>query len=154
MDVIIILSIVVGALFALAYFSRRRFGTLGLALCAGFLLSTMWAADVTPLIRKAGIVFSTPPLSSVVAATLILVPALILMLGGPTYRKHGHRILGATSFALLATAFLLSPLGSSMNMDGSAKQIYRFFIDNRNIIITLAIAYALFDLVTYKAPKK
>lgn len=154
MDVIIILFFLVGALFALAYFSRRRFGTLGLALCAGFLLSTMWAADVTPLIRKAGIVFSTPPLSSVVAAVIILLPALILMLGGPTYKKHGHRLIAAGAFALLATSFLLSPLGSSMNMDGSAKQIYKFLVDNRNIIITLAIVYALFDLASYKPPKK
>lgn len=154
MDVIIILSIVVGALFALAYFSRRRFGTLGLALCAGFLLSTMWTADVTPLIRKAGIVFSSPPLSSVVAAVLILTPAIVLMLGGPTYRKHGHRIIAAIAFALLATAFLLSPLGSSINLDDKTQQIYRFLFDNRNVVITVAVVYALFDVVTYKTPKK
>jgi hypothetical protein len=155
MSIIVIVLLVVGALFALSYFSRRRFGVLGLALCAGFLLSTMWAADVTPFIKKVGIDLLTPPLASVVAAVLILSPALLLMLAGPAYQKHGHhRIIGATAFALLATAFLLSPLGSSINMDGDAKEIYMFFINNRNIIITIAIAYALFDILTYKTPKK
>lgn len=154
MSIIIITLIVVSALFALSYFSRRRFGVLGLALCAGFLLSTMWAADVTPLLRKAGVVLLTPPLSSVVSVALILLPSLLLMFGGPTYPKHGHRLVGSLAFALLATAFLLSPLGSSINMDSDTKEIYMFFIDNRNIIITIAIGYALFDLITYKTPKK
>lgn len=155
MSIIIIVLLVVGALFALSYFSRRRFGVLGLALCAGFLLSTMWAADVTPFIKQAGIELLTPPLASVVAAVLILAPSLLLMFGGPAYQKHGHhKIIGATAFALLATAFLLSPLGSSINMDGDAKEIYMFFIDNRNIIITIAIGYALFDILTFKTPKK
>lgn len=154
MSIIIITLVVVSALFALSYFSRRRFGVLGLALCAGFLLSTMWAADVTPLLRNAGVVLLTPPLSSVVSVALILLPSLLLMFGGPTYPNHGHRLIGSFAYALLATAFLLSPLGSSINMDNDTKEIYMFFIDNRNIIITIAIGYALFDLITYQMPKK
>lgn len=153
MNLVIILLVVVGTLFATAYFTRRRFGVLGLALCAGFLLSMMWTADVTPLVRQAGIVLLTPPLSSVVAATLILLPALFLLFSGPTYHKRWPRLFGAAAFALLATSFLLTPLGSGVNFDDTGKQIYTLLMDNRNLIITAGITYALFDLLTYKPPK-
>lgn len=151
---VIILAIVVGALFATAYFTRRRFGVLGLALCAGFLLSMMWTDDVTPLVKQAGIVLLTPPLSSVVAATLILLPAVFLLFSGPTNRHKWHRIFGAAAFALMATSFLLTPLGNGMNLDDNTQQIYTTLINNRNLIITAGIAYSLFDLITYKPPKE
>lgn len=154
MNIAIIVAIVVGALFATAYFTRRRFGVLGLALCAGFLLSGMWTDDVTPLVKQAGIVLLTPPLSSVVAATLILLPAVLLLFSGPVYHKKWHKLFGAAAFALMATSFLLTPLGSGMNFDDTGQQVYTTLVNNRNLIITAGIAYSLFDLITYKPPKE
>ena len=154
MDIVIILLVIIGLLFMAAYFTKRRFGVLGLALAAGSILSTMWAADVTPLIRSAGIELVSPPLATVVGASLVLLPATLLLFSGPTYSSKIHRIIGAAAFALLASSFLLGSLGGGLNLGDNGQQIYRLLVDNRNYIITAAIVYALFDILTMKSPKK
>ncbi len=155
MNIIIVILVVIALLFLTAYFTKRRFGVLGLALCAGSLLSGMWAADVTPFIREyAGVQLIAPPLSSVVSVCLVLLPAVLLLFSGPSYHKAWQRIIGAAVFALLATALTLQSFGGGIALDPNGKQIYDFLLENRNIIITGAIAYALFDLLTLKTPKK
>ena len=78
MNIVYVVIFVIIALFALAYWTRRRFGVLGLALCAGWLLSDMWASQVALYIQKAGVVLVSPPLLSVVEVVLILLPAVLL----------------------------------------------------------------------------
>lgn len=155
MNIVVIVLVVIALLFLTAYFTKRRFGVLGLALCAGSLLSGMWAADVTPFIREyAGVQLIAPPLSSVVAVCLVLLPAVVLLFSGPSYHTFWQRAIGAAAFALLATALMLQPLGNGLAFDANGKQIYELLLDNRNIIITATIVYALFDLLTLKTPKK
>ena len=153
MSFMVILGIIAASLFAATYFTRRRFGVLGLALAAGFILSTLWTADITPLIREAGVELLSPPLTSVVAATLVLLPAIILLFAGPKYSKRVPRVIGSLAFALLAAALLLPSLHSGLVLDANGKQIYDVLNDNRNYIITAAIVYALFDILTIKSPK-
>ena len=153
MDMALFLLFIIAILFATAYLTKRRFGVLGLALCAGSLLSTMWTGEVTPLIQDAGLRLLTPPLATVVAVVLVLLPAVLLLFNGPTYKRLWQRIIGAAAFALLATSFLLVPLGTGLVLDDTTQEYYNFLVDNRNIIITAAIAYAIFDIVTYKPPK-
>jgi hypothetical protein len=154
MDIIAILLVIIVLLFALAYFTKRRFGVLGLALAAGSILSTMWVADVTPLIRSTGIELVSPPLTTVVGISLVLLPAIVLLFSGPTYHSRLQRVLGAAMFALLATSFMLGSLGSGLNLGDNGQQIYKLLVDNRSYIITAAIIYALFDILTIKSPKK
>jgi len=153
MDMAFFLLIIIAALFATAYFTKRRFGVLGLALCAGSLISSMWTADVTPLIQSAGIRLLAPPLSTVVAVGLVLLPAVLLLFSGPSYPKGWQRIVGAAAFALLATSFLLVPLGTGLVLDDTTQEYYDFLVHNRNVIITAAIAYSIFDILTLKTPK-
>jgi len=153
MNIVYTVLIVIILLFVLAYWTRRRFGVLGLALCAGYLLSGMWTEQVTPYIQKAGLVVVAPPLSSIVAALLILLPAVLLLFSGPTYSKKLQRIIGAAFFALLAAAFLLAPLGNSMSLDDMGTFYYNLLADNKTVVITAAIVYALFDILTLKTPK-
>lgn len=154
MNIVAFLLVVVAALFLTAYFTKRRYGVLGLALCAGYILSTMWADDVTPLVREAGINLLAPPLVNVVGVCLILLPAVLLFFSGPTYSKRLPRIIGAAAFALLATSFIIGMFGTGLNLSGDSKQVYEFLVDNRNYIITATIAYAIFDILTIKTPKK
>jgi hypothetical protein len=154
MNIVIVLVVIIVLLFGVAYFTRRRFGVLGLALCAGYLLSTMWTAQVTPFIRDAGFEVVAPPLSSLVAVALVLLPAVILLFSGPTYSRSEGRLIGAGAFALLATAFLLGPLGSSLSLDSNGQTVYHFLIENKSLIITAAIGYALFDILTLRTPKR
>jgi hypothetical protein len=153
MSILAILVIIVVLLFAMTYITKRRFGVLGLALCAGYLISEMWTAEVTPFIRGAGFDLFVPPLSSVVAAGLVLLPAIVLLFNGPTYNWHWQRLLGAAFFALLAASFLLGPLGTALNLDESGQRIYTFLSENKSLIITAGIAYALYDLLTLRTPK-
>lgn len=148
-----LLVIIIAILFATAYFTKRRFGVLGLALCAGSLLAGMWTADVTPLVQKAGLQLLSPPLTTVVAVVLVLIPAVLLFFSGPSYKHIWQRIIGAAAFALLATAFLLVPLGTGLNLDDTTQEYYDFLVNNRNVIITAAIGYALIDILMLKTPR-
>lgn len=143
----------IAALFVAAFFTRRRFGVLGLALAAGAMLSTMWVGDLTPLIVNAGIVLVKPPLESVVAAALILLPAVLLLSSGPTYRNMVQRIIGSALFAILAIALLLTPLGAALVLDHVSQPVYDFFMQWRTAIITAALVLAIGDLLVTKTPK-
>lgn len=154
MNIVAFLLVVVAALFLTAYFTKRRYGVLGLALCAGYILSTMWTDDVTPFVREAGINLLAPPLTNVVGVCLVLLPVVLLLFSGPTYAKRLPRIIGAAAFALLATSFMIGVFGTGLNLDASGQQIYRVLVENRNYIITAAIAYAIFDILILKTPKK
>ena len=152
MSVIIVILILTVLLFALPYFTKRRFGVLGLALAAGATLSKLWAAEVTPYVRQVGVEVVTPPLESIVAATLIMAPAALLLLSGPTYHALVQRIVGSAAFAVLALAFLLEPLGGAIIFDSSSQPIYSFLLANKQWIITGGILFALFDLFALKLP--
>lgn len=154
MSVVAIIAIIIGLLFALTYFTKRRYGVLGLALTAGYLLSTLWTDEVRSFIEGAGVQLLSPPLTSIVSAGLILLPAVTLLFSGPSYHKRWQRLVGAAAFALLATSFLLTSLGSALVLDDNGKKVYDLLYDNRNLIITAALVYALYDILTLKTPKK
>jgi hypothetical protein len=149
---IIFTSILVG-LFLVAFMTKRRFGLLGLALATGAYLSTLLVGDVTPLIARAGVVLTQPPLETVVAAGLILLPAVLLLLSGPTYRMPLQRIIGALLFTVLAGVLLLQPLGFAVVIDGAGKPVYDFIVHYRVTIITLCLIAAVFDVMATKIPK-
>ncbi len=153
MSFLVVFLIIIAALFATAFFTKRRFGVLGLALAAGAMLSTLWVGDLTPIIASAGFVLIKPPLESVVAAALILFPATILLVSGPTYSTMSQRVVGASVFAILATALLLQPMGSALVIDGVGKTIYDLFVEYRSVIISICLMLAVFDLLIAKTPK-
>ncbi len=154
MNLVIVLIVIVAILFVFAYLTRRRFGVLGLALCAGYLLSTTWTDTVTPWVEGAGVELYAPPLASVVAAVLVLVPPVLLLFSGPVSHGKWQRLISALAFTLLATAFLLGPLGSSLILHSTSLDVYNFLINNRSAIITIAIIYALYDTLTLHSLKK
>lgn len=153
MDIVIVFLAVLIALFIIAYLTRRRFGVLGLALAAGAMLSSLWAESLTPIISRAGISVDHPPLITVVSVALVLLPAIVLLFSGPSYKKPAHRLIAALLFALLALAFLVEPLGSAFVLSGDSKNIYDFFITNRVYIVTAGLIIAIFDLLAARSSK-
>jgi hypothetical protein len=153
MSFVIVFLIIIAALFATAFFTKRRFGVLGLALAAGAMLSGLWVGDLTPIIANAGIIIIRPPLHSVVSAALILLPALVLLTSGPTYKAMYQKIIGAAAFAVLATALLLEPLGAALVIDEVGKPVYEFFVQNRVVIITICLILAILDLLVARTPR-
>ena len=150
----VIFLIVIALLFAVVFFTKRRFGVLGLALAAGAMLSTLWVGDLTPIIANAGIQIIKPPLSSVVSAALILLPALLLLSSGPTYKSTIQRVVGSLAFAVLAIALLLEPLGSALVMDTTGKPVYEFFVRYRAVVVTAGLIFAVVDLLFTKTPHR
>lgn len=147
MSTAIVLLVVLAILFVLAFLTRRRFGTLGLGLAAGSILSELWSEELTPIIRQAGLEIVAPPLISVVAAALVLLPAILLLFKGQAYKQMHMRIIGAVAFALLAFAFLLPVLGDSLQLNNEGQMIYSFVATYRPWIITIGIVYAIVDMI-------
>lgn len=147
MNVAIVFIVALLLLFGLAYATKRRFGVLGLALAAGSMLSELWADKLTPLVAEAGVIVERPPLLTLVSVTLVLLPAILLLFSGPSYRGTPMRLLGAFLFAVLAFALLIEPLGSALVLQGEGKQVYDILSDNRVYIVTAGLILALFDLL-------
>ena len=153
MNLVVIVLILIALLFCLAFFTKRRFGVLGLALAAGAMLSETWAPGLTPYVRDAGVQLVAPPLENVIAAALILLPAILLLFSGPTYHTLWQKFIGSAVFALLALSFLLEPLGGALVLTGDSRTAYDFLIQHRTWIITGGILYALVDLLMVKTPR-
>jgi hypothetical protein len=147
MNVAIVFIIVLVLLFGLAFFTKRRFGVLGLALAAGSMLSELWAAQLTPLVRNAGLVVQNPPLITIVSIALVLLPAVVLLFSGPSYQDMPKRVMGAFLFAALAFALLVEPIGSALVLRAEGRTIYEFFDTNRVYIVTVGLVFAVIDLL-------
>jgi len=154
MSFIVIFLGIIAVLFAAVFLTKRRFGILGLALAAGAVLSNLWVGDLTPIIAEAGIVIVKPPLESVVATGLTLLPALILLASGPTYKKVAQRVVGAAAFAVLAVSLLLEPLSAALVIDNNGRPLYDFFAQYRTIIITICLMFAVGDILLTKHIKR
>lgn len=147
MHVAIVFVLVFLILFALAFFTKRRFGALGLALAAGSMLSELWAAKLTPVVQGLGLSVQNPPLVVIVSLALVLLPAGFLLFSGPSYDGKIKRTVGAVLFAALAFALLVEPLGSALVLQGEGRMIYNFFHDNRVYIVTVGLIVAIVDLL-------
>lgn len=151
MTSLIVIGVLAVVLFVLAFVSKRRIGVLGLALGAGALLSAMWGGSVTPLLERSGVVLSSPPLSAVVAAGLIILPALILIVSGPKYHGSGGRLFGAAAFSVLAVVLLSDALEAALVIEGLGAQILASTKAAKPYIITVGLTIALIDVLMTKS---
>lgn len=142
---VIVIIVVSLALFALGYLARRRFGVLGLALAAGSLLANSMTRDLSRIINEYNV--PVEPLSTVTAASvfLTLLPALVLLLGGPTYKKRRQSIWGAIAFAAMAMLLILGPLTSSLPPDQLLKPFVHWVTENNSVLLAIGIIVAVVD---------
>ena len=117
---LLILLVIAVALFALAFFTRRRFGVLGLALTAGLVLSEQLTGEVATFLKLGD--FPVEPLSHKSAAIvfLIIAPALVLLFSGPKYSDKRAAIIGSLMFAIFGTVLLLAPLSMSLPLSSTS----------------------------------
>lgn len=145
MTLIIVLLLMV-CLTALAFATRRRFGVLGLALCAGVILSQLATGDVSSVLKSADV--PVEPLSYQTAARvfLVIVPALVLMFAGPRYTTKHAQIVGAVGFGLFATVLLLPPLTADLPIsDEAVRPFLNFIANNTRWIVSVAVIAAIAD---------
>lgn len=146
MVVIAILAVLAVALFVGAFLSKRRFGLLGLALTAGATLSTIWSYNAGLVVSATGLVPEGPLTNAVSLAVIVLLPAIILLFHGYTYKENAARVIGSLLFTLLALAFLLEPLGFILPLEGQTADTYNWLMTHRDIFISIGVALAVVDL--------
>ncbi len=146
MEVAIILGVLGVLLFVGAFISKRRFGLLGLALTAGATLSSLWSYDAGLVLSGTGLVPDGPITNAVALSVVVLLPAVLLLFHGYTYKSPVSRVLGSLFFALLAMAFLLEPLSFALPLNGPAADLYGVLLANQGIIISVGVVMAIIDL--------
>jgi hypothetical protein len=134
-------------LFCFSFFTKRRYGVLGLGLAAGALLGANWTDSLTPFLVSQGINIVTPPLSALVQTALVILPPFLLFMNGPSYTKMWSRLLGSALFTLLAFTFLVKPIGAAVFLDGVGLQIWEFFHKYASIFIVIGIVAAIADVL-------
>jgi len=153
MMVIAVFIVLAAALFAGAFVSKRRFGLLGLALTAGATLSSIWSYDAGLVVSSTGLVPEGPLTTAVTLSLIVLLPAIILLFHGYTYKENAARVIGSLLFTILALAFLVEPLQFVLPLEGMAADIYRWLMDNKEIIISVGVVIAIIDLFFTKPAK-
>lgn len=143
---IIILSGVALALFFGAFISKRRFGLLGLALTAGATLSTIWSYNAGLVLSATGVVPDGVITQAIAQSLVVLLPAILLLFHGYSYKGIVGRLVGALLFTILALAFLVEPLSYALPLDGSGGVVYSTIRQYKDIIISAGVILAILDL--------
>ncbi len=145
---LIVIVVVALALFGLAFVTKRRFGVLGLALAAGVVLAQSATSYVSDFLQQQAIPVAPLTYDGTATILLILLPALVLLVGGPTYSSKKAAIIGALGFALLGTFFLLGPLTTTLpTTDTVVRDVLVVVAQSQDIIVIVALVLALLDTV-------
>ena len=153
MIVLVVIGVLALLLFSGAFISKRRFGLLGLALTAGATLSTLWSYEAGLVLSSTGLVPAGPITNAVALSLVVLLPAIILLFHGYTYKGWIGRTIGSVLFTLLALAFLLDPLQFVLPLEGQSAQLYQLLNDNKGIVISVGVILAIVDLFFTKPAK-
>jgi hypothetical protein len=146
MIVVAIFAALAVALFLGAFMSKRRFGLLGLALTAGATLSNIWSYDAGLVVSSTGLVPDGPLTNAIALSLIVLLPAIVLLFHGYTYKENAARVIGSLLFMMLALAFLVEPIGFALPLQGVAADVYNWLVANKELIISIGVVLAIIDL--------
>lgn len=138
-------------LFVFSFMSKRRFGLLGLAVTAGATLSALWGDTASILVSATGLVPTGPTTDAVALSLVILFPAFVLFFHGYKYKDGFSRAIGSLFFTALALAFLLEPVAHALPLQGIYLHLYNQAISYKNVVISVGIVLAIFDLFFTKS---
>lgn len=152
MALVIILGIAVG-LFVLAFLTKRRFGVLGLGLAAGVVLAQLWAVTLSAVLQAQNVPVAPLSYSTIGQLVIILIPSLLLMLGGPRYQGKKGALVGSLLFAVFATLFFIAPVTRDFAVAGDTSPVFDFIATWQNVLIALGIVLAIVDMLLAHGPK-
>ncbi len=141
-------------LFVASLLSKRRFGALGLALAAGSILSGIWDGTASLLVSIANVVPQGNWNLAVTKGLVVLLPAVVLLFHGVTYKTMASRIFGSLLFAGLALTFLVDPLSTVLSSNGLGGQVIAWLKGNYPVLVSLGMVLAVFDLFTTNSQVK
>lgn len=146
--------LIILALFAAAFLSKRRFGLLGLGLTAGAVLSPIWGENAGYVVSATGLLREGPLVNVIAVAAITIVPAVLFMFHGYSYKSMFGRVVGSLLFAGLAIGLLIAPLASVLTFTGPVGGVYQWFVANRDLVISAGVVFAIVDTLTAKAVHK
>lgn len=150
MTFLVVLGLYFAALFLLFFVSKRHIGMPALGLTAGAVLANLWTDDLTPVVAEAGLVLEAPPLHSVIAVALTLLPALLVMTRATKAHSLSHQTYSAVVFAALATMLTWSAFANAVVLDETSRAIVVQLLPYDAAIITTCIVLALIDVVYHR----
>lgn len=150
MTFLIVLAFYFLILAGLFFVSRRHIGMPALGLTAGAVLAKLWTDSLTPIVAEAGVVIEKPPLNSVVAIVLTLIPAVIVMLRSTKAHSIIHQIYSSLVFAALTVMLTYGAFANAVILDDTSKDIVLQLLPYDSGIITACIVLALVDVVYHR----
>lgn len=153
MSSVVLISIIAIALFAAAFFSKRRFGILALSLSAGFVLSDIWNYDAGLILSSTGLVPEGKMTAGITILLLTLLPSIILMFAGKKYKTVPVRIASSMLFAILALVFLTDSFKYLIDLRAD-HQVYDILVSYRGSVIGAGMIIAVVDIFATKSPHK
>lgn len=147
MEIALIVGIVALILFAAAYSTKRRFGVLGLALAAGYVLSQLWVDSIPQAVEMLGLGLDVVSPVTLVTLVVILLPSIVLFFGGPICKTVRGRLIGSALYAVLAVVFSLDALEQTMVLMGPGRMVFDGLIEFRPYILTVALALSVMDVL-------
>lgn len=148
----LILAGIAGLLFALAFVTKRRFGVLGLGLSAGALLSGTWSPQVANFLESQHIQTSDFSVQIIAVCLLTLAPALLLLIGGPTYHKKMLALIGSLGFALLGILLVLGPISPLIDAPSNVQNVLELAAKYQPGLVALGVALAVVDMFLARSP--
>jgi hypothetical protein len=133
-------------LFAGAFISKRRFGLLGLALTAVATLSSIWSYIAGLEVSATWLVPEGVITQAVAQSAVVLLPAILLLFHGYSYKNVVSRIVGSFLFTILALAFLVDPIRYALPLEGLGATVYSYLTQYKDIIISAGVILAVVDL--------
>ena len=153
MTYLIVLGLYFAILFALGWMSRRSMGFPALTLAAGAIIADLWTDSLTPVVAQTGIVLIKPPLQSLVAIALTLLPALVVMIRAPKMASKHHGWFGSLVFAVLGVMLTYGAFSNAVVLDEGSKEVVRQIFSYEAIIITVAILCSIAEVFLYRKPR-
>ena len=151
--VLVLIGLIV-ALFITAFLSKRRFGILGLGLTAGAVISPLWSENAGYIVSLTGVVGKGPFVDAIAASLLILIPAVLFMFHGYSYKHIVARVVGSVLFTVVAVAFLIEPIGSILVFSGPVGDVYTWIATFKELIISGGVAIAVVDFLFARTIQK
>jgi hypothetical protein len=151
---LIITGMIAILLYLLVQMRQRIFGVLGLGLVAGTVLVESVGIYVSNYLSMLKVLVAPLDYKSVSSIVLILLPALIMLIAGPSSTNKKRSRLGALLFAIFSTALILVALaGSLVTSDEPTRQILSFISKNQSYILPTIIILSVIDIILYRPPK-
>lgn len=121
-----------------------------LGLTAGAVLARLWTDSLTPLVADAGLIVEKPPLHSLVAVALTLLPALIVMSRATKAHSISHQLYGSVVFGALAVMLTYGAFANAVVLDETSRSLVLTMLPYDGAIITVCIILALIDVVYHR----